>query len=133
MSLMVKVPEASEFRALYRRMDLATRSRLEWLARRGEMASDPEEAALVAAFAQRALRQNQWAVLLAGILLALNLLSVALAADAAVRWSSLAVVAVALLAIPVILLRHRPRLLRAQLRNRELAERGSRGDGDRSE
>lgn len=125
---MVEVPEAGEFRALYRRMDLATRSRLERLARRGELVSDPEEAALVAAFAQRALRQNQWVVVLAGMLLALNLVSVALAADSAVRWSSLAVVAVALIAIPV-LLRHRPRLLRAQLRNRELAERG---DGDRS-
>jgi hypothetical protein len=129
---MAQVPEAGEFRALYRRMDLATRRRLERLARRGELASDPEEAALVAAFAQRALRQNQWVVVLAGLLLALNLLSAALAADSAVRWSSFAVIAVALIAIAVFLLRHRPRLLRAHLRNRELAERGWRRNGSRS-
>lgn len=129
---MVKVPEAREFRALYRRMDLARRSRLARLARRGELASDPEEAALVAAFAQRALRQTQWVVALTVMLMALSLLSVAFAADSVVRWFRLAMVAMGLVAIGVFLRRDRPRLLRAQLRNRDLAEHGPRGDGDRS-
>jgi hypothetical protein len=119
-----KVPDGKEFAALYRRVDLATRSRLGRLARRGELASNPTEAALVVAFARRELRQTRWVVTLSGILVALNLLSVTLAADPAVRWSSLPVAVVAAVAIPVFLLRHRPRLLRAELLNRELAGEG---------
>jgi hypothetical protein len=117
-----KVPDPKEFAALHRRMDLATRSRLDRLARRGQLASNPQDAALVVAFAERALRQIRWVVVLDGMLLALSLLSVALAADSTIRWLSLAVVLVAAIAIPVFLLWHRPRLVRGQLLNRKLAD-----------
>jgi hypothetical protein len=122
-----KVPSAKEFAAIYRRMDLRTRSRLERLARRGQLASNPQEAALVAAFAQRGLRQIRWVVVLTGLLLGLNVLS-ALVVESAVRWLYLTVVVLAAIAIPVFLLWHRPRLLRAELRNRKMANKGEAGE-----
>lgn len=121
---MPKIPETKEFTALYRRMDPTTRRRLERVARRGELAGDPQEAALVVAFARWGLRQVRWVVFLSSVLLALNLLSVALADDPAVRWLSTAVAALAAIAIALYLLRKRPLLLRAELRNREVAEDG---------
>jgi hypothetical protein len=125
-SAVAEIPCAKEFAALYRRMDLPTRSRLERLARRGEVATNPEEAALVAAVAERALRQLRWTLGLFGMFLALNVLS-ALVVKSAARWGYLAVAILAAVAIPVYLLWHRPRLLRAQLRNRRLATEGSGG------
>src|SRR5919106_4564875 len=119
-SAVAEIPSAKEFAALYRRMDLPTPSRLERHARRGEVATNPEEAALVAALAERALRQMRWVLVLSGMLLALNVLS-ALVVESAVRWLYVTVAILAAVAIPVFLIWHRPRLLRAQLRNRKLA------------
>jgi hypothetical protein len=116
-----RVPDAKEFAGLYRGMDLVTRSRLERLVRRGQQGSDPDEAALLVALSERALRQLRWIVALSALLAALSLLSAALTTEPAVYWTSLGVVAVTVIAIPVHLLWRRPRLLRGQLRNRELA------------
>lgn len=122
-SAVAEVPSAKEFAAVYRQMDVPTRSRLERHARRGDVATNPEEAALVAAFAERALRQLRWILVLLGIFFALNVLS-ALVVESAVRWLYLAAAILAAIAIPVYLLWHRPRLLRAQLLNRQQASKG---------
>jgi hypothetical protein len=117
-----KVPNAKEFAALYRKMDLVTKSRLERLVWRGQQGSDPDEAALLVALSERALRQLRWIVALSALVAALSLLSAALSEEPVFRWTSLAVVAAAAIAIPVHLLWRRPRLLRGQVRNRELAQ-----------
>jgi len=66
--------------------------------------------------------------MVSGMLLVLNVLS-ALVVESAVRWAYLTVAILAAIAIPVFLLLHRPRLLRAQLRNRKLANEAAPSSG----
>jgi len=114
------IPSPKEFARLLRRMDLPARARLSQKVRAGKVGEDTDEAALLAAMAGRELRGTRWAMVLAGVLAGLNLLSAFLSEDA-IRWTSLAVVVVALLSILVFFRRTRP-LVRTMRRNRELAE-----------
>jgi hypothetical protein len=116
------IPEPKEFTALYRRMDPATRTRLERLARSGELAGDRQQAELVVAFARWALRQLRLIVFLSSGLLVLNLVAAVFEEDQDLRWLYIAVAAVAAISIATYLLRRRPLLRRAELRNRELLE-----------
>jgi hypothetical protein len=117
---MAGIPSPKEFARLLRRMDLPGRARLSQKVRAGKVGEDADEAALLAAMAGRELRGTRWAMVLAGVLAGLNLLSAFLSEDT-IRWTSLAVVVVALLSIFVFFRRTRP-LIRTMRLNREHAE-----------
>jgi hypothetical protein len=111
------IPSPKEFARLLRRMDLPARARLSQDVRARKVGEAADEAALLAAMAGRELRGTRWAMVLAGVLAGLNLLSAFLSEDA-IRWTSLAVVVVALLSILVFFRRTRP-LIRTKRLNQE--------------
>jgi hypothetical protein len=114
---MARVPDSKEFARLFRGMDLPTRARLSRDARRGKVGENPEEAALLAATAQRELRLTRWTMVLMGALGSLNIIT-ALVTDSIVRWTSLGAAVLALIGIFVVLARARP-LSRNEALNRE--------------
>lgn len=118
---MSDIPTPKEFRRIFRRMDLADRHRLSKIAGAGRVADDPAEAALVAAAARNGLRHVPWIIVLLTGLFALQLITVVTSDDRVVRWLSLAVMVIVPASIAKVLLRDRPRLLRAERLNREMA------------
>ena len=124
---MPEVPSPKEFRRIFRRMELVDRHRLSKVAGAGRVADDPAEAALVAAAARRGLRQLQWLIVSMIGLFGLQLITIATTDDQVLRWLSVAIMVIVPASIAKVLLRDRPRLLRAERLNRELAGGGDSG------
>jgi hypothetical protein len=120
----VPVPTRRDFGRLLRSMDLPARARLSTKARSGEVADDPDEAALIAATARRELVMTRWAIMLAVALAGFNVVSVLVMDDPRVRWMGVAVILLVAVAIIVFLVRSRP-LRRAERLNRDRADTAS--------
>jgi hypothetical protein len=118
---MADVPTPKELKRIWRRMELVERHRLSKIAGAGRVAEDPAEAALVAAVARRGLRGLPWLIVLMLGLLGLQLITWVTTDDQLVRWLSVAIMVIVPASIAKVLLRDRPRLLRAERLNRELA------------
>jgi hypothetical protein len=118
--IMARIPDPKQFARLFRQMDLPARARLDQKMRAGKIGDDAEEATLLAGAAQRELRGAGWTMVLLGLLAGLNLFT-AFVIESAVRWTSVAVVIVAMIAVPVLYVRSRP-LVRTLRLNRERAE-----------
>jgi protein-S-isoprenylcysteine O-methyltransferase Ste14 len=119
-----EVPTPQEFRRIYRRMDLPTRSRLTDLALKGEVGADAAEAALVAARARRLHRGRVWLPVLQTFLLLLVVVQIVLTSNSGMRVLGAIVAAVGVVALSVVLIRNprtRALLSSAERRNRELA------------
>jgi hypothetical protein len=119
-----EVPTTKEFRRIYRRMALPTRSRLTDLAIKSEKGADPSEAALVAAMARRHLRGRYWLPIFQTFLLVLILAQIVLTSNSGMRVLGAVVAAVNVVALAVVLIRNprtRALLLSAERQNRELA------------
>ena len=118
---MYEVPTPKEFARIFRRMDIVHRHRLSKIAGTGRVADDPAEAALVAAVARLRLRQLPWLIALFIGLFGLELAKVVTTDDQVTRWLAFGVMFVAVAGIAKILLRDRPRLVRAERLNRAVA------------
>jgi hypothetical protein len=124
---MPEVPTPKELKRIWRRLELVERHRLSKIAGAGRLADDPAEAALLAAVARRGLRQVPWLIVTMLGLLGLQLITWVTTDDQLVRWTSVAIMVIVPASIAKILLRDRPRLLRAERLNRELAGGGDSG------
>jgi hypothetical protein len=66
------IPSPKAFARLLRRMELPARARLSANVRAGKVGDDADEAALLAAMAQRELRLARWTMVLMGLLAGMN-------------------------------------------------------------
>jgi hypothetical protein len=117
---MPAVPEGSDFRRRWAALDLKERGRLTRLARRGGVAKEPEQAALVAAYARDFLHRFRFLVPLAFLGLALRIWSTVDARRYSLMSLLIDVLFVAFMAW--VLIRWRPAAIKAERRNREVAE-----------
>jgi hypothetical protein len=124
---MPEVPTPKELKRIWRRMELVERHRLSKIAGAGRVADDPADAALVTALVRRGLRGLPWLIVLMLVLFGFQVITIATTDDRVVHWLSVAVMVIIPASIAKILLRDRPRLLRAERLNRELAGGGDSG------